>query len=209
MLIASVFVLWVVVALLVVAVIALARQIGVLHERIAPMGALVADGGPRAGQAAPQFAVQTLSGQSIQLGGRDSSGRMTLLLFVAPDCPICKKIIPIAMGLAQAENLRLVFVGDGDADGYRAMITRHGMAGYDTVLDAQVGLGLRIGKLPSAVLIKPDGVLAAQGLVNSREHLESLIVAHETGFATAQDYLRDLQAKGDTKVVGVTSTAVN
>jgi hypothetical protein len=35
-----------------------------------------------------------------------------------------------------------------------------------------------------------DGAIVAKGLVNSREHLESLIVARDTGFATAQAYMR-------------------
>jgi hypothetical protein len=32
-------------------------------------------------------------------------------------------------------------------------------------------------------------LIAAKGLVNSREHLESLIIAKESGFATLQSYL--------------------
>ena len=46
-------------------------------------------------------------------------------------------------------------------------------------------------KLPYSVLLGSDGTVRAKGLVNSREHLESLMVAHETGFASIQDYLRN------------------
>jgi hypothetical protein len=38
-------------------------------------------------------------------------------------------------------------------------------------------------------LIDAQGIIRAKGLVNSREHLESLIVAEETGFGTIQAYL--------------------
>ena len=41
--------LWVVLLALVVVVLALARQIGILYERIAPMGALMMDQGPKVG----------------------------------------------------------------------------------------------------------------------------------------------------------------
>jgi hypothetical protein len=43
--------------------------------------------------------------------------------------------------------------------------------------------------LPFAVLIGGDGTLQSKGLVNSREHLESLIEAMDTGVATLQDYM--------------------
>ena len=33
------------------------------------------------------------------------------------------------------------------------------------------------------------GVIRAKGLVNNREHLESLLIAEETGFGTIQAYL--------------------
>ena len=50
--------LWVVVLVLGVAVLALARQVGVLHERIAPMGALMMDSGPKVGELAPSFTLR-------------------------------------------------------------------------------------------------------------------------------------------------------
>ena len=53
----------------------------------------------------------------------------------------------------------------------------------------QVGMAFQVGKLPYAVLIDAQGIIRAKGLVNSREHLESLIVAEETGFGTIQAYL--------------------
>ena len=52
-----------------------------------------------------------------------------------------------------------------------------------------VGITLGIGKLPHAVLIDAEGVIRSSGIVNSREHLESLLVAQETGWASMQDYL--------------------
>jgi hypothetical protein len=39
------------------------------------------------------------------------------------------------------------------------------------------------------VLIGKDTTLVAQGLVNNREHLESLLYADETGIPSIQSYL--------------------
>jgi methylamine dehydrogenase accessory protein MauD len=46
----------------------------------------------------------------------------------------------------------------------------------------------QIGKLPYAVLLDEAGVIASQGLVNSREHLESLLEAQRSKIASIQDY---------------------
>ena len=46
-----------------------------------------------------------------------------------------------------------------------------------------------IRKLLFALLIDAGGVLRSKGLVNSREHLESLVEAMDSGFASIQDYL--------------------
>ena len=56
MLIVSQGLLWIVVLLLAVAMLALVRQLGVLHERIAPAGALTLGRGPQPGEAAPRVA---------------------------------------------------------------------------------------------------------------------------------------------------------
>jgi methylamine dehydrogenase accessory protein MauD len=44
-----------------------------------------------------------------------------------------------------------------------------------------------VAKLPYAVLIDTAGVIRAKGLVNTREHLESLFEASERGVASIQE----------------------
>ncbi len=181
---------WIVIAALCAVVLALARQIGVLHERIAPVGALVTDTGPAVGQTVPRLAMRTLDGVPYAVGGDEPGGLPRLLLFVAADCPICKRIVPIARRLAGAEAISLVLIGDGELAPLRAMRDRLGLGGAAFVHGAEIGLALRIGKLPYAVLIDADATIRAKGLVNSREHLESLLVARETGHATVQSFLQ-------------------
>ena len=74
--------LWCVVLALVAMVIALARQVGVLFERVAPMGALVTDSGPKVGEPAPALALRTIDHASLQLPG--ATGTSTLVP-VAPE----------------------------------------------------------------------------------------------------------------------------
>ena len=57
------------------------------------------------------------------------------------------------------------------------------------MLSEKLGMSFEVSKLPFAVLIGVDGTLQSKGLVNTREHLESLIEAMDTGIATLQDYV--------------------
>jgi methylamine dehydrogenase accessory protein MauD len=175
--------------LLAVLVFALARQVGVLHERVAPMGAMTSDHGPAVGEPAPTISAATLAGERVEIGGPAAAARSRLLLFVSPSCPVCKKLLPIARSLAGAERLDVVLVGDGEAAEQRAMIQEFRLGQLPYVNSPQVGIAFQVGKLPYAVLIDAQGIIRAKGLVNSREHLESLIVAEETGFGTIQAYL--------------------
>lgn len=190
MLIASQALLWVIVVLLSGAVLALARQVGVLHERIAPVGALVIGKGPQPGEAAPRVIAPTLDGNTLTIGGAQPGGRLRMLFFVAPSCPVCKQLIPTARRFARSEDISLQFVGDGDPDQHRAMATQHEIPFEQFANSSEVGRAYHVGKLPYAVLIEPAGTIIAQGLVNTREHLESLLTVSETGFASIQDYLR-------------------
>ena len=174
---------------LAVLVFALARQIGVLHERIAPMGAMTSDHGPAVGEPAPPLSMVTLAGGRIEIGGPRATLRSRLLLFVSPLCPVCKKLLPIARSFATAERVELVLVGDGEPAEQRAMIEQFQLQQLPYINSPQVGMAFQVGKLPYAVLIDAQGVIRAKGLVNHREHLESLMVAEETGFGTIQAYL--------------------
>jgi len=181
--------LWVVVAVLALAVFALARQIGVLYERIAPVGALAMGQGPQSGQAAPVVRAHLLTGEAVFIGMPRANGRPQLLFFVSPTCPICKQLLPTARLFAHDEGIDLLLVGDGDLAQYRSMARSYKIRDDEMIISGDVGRAFHIGKLPSAVLLDARGVIVAQGLVNSREHLESLITVGETGFASVQHFI--------------------
>lgn len=182
--------LWIVVICLSVAVLALARQVGVLHERVSPAGALISGSGPGVGEQSPRLEVHALAGNAITVGGTLAAGKALLMLFVSQTCPICKKLIPIALDFAKSERLDVLFVGDADLAEQQKLISQFGIAENRFINGPEVGMTYRIDKLPYAVLLDDRGVIAAKGLVNSREHFESLIIAKETGFASIQSYLK-------------------
>lgn len=194
-LIVSNLLLWVVVIALALVCLALARQIGVLTERIAPAGALIIDQGPRVGTRAPLFELPDLAGRVVKLGGVNTARRSTLILWVSPTCPMCKKLLPAAKSLlAKEAAIDLVFASDGDVEAQRAFVAREKLEAHPYLLSPELGLAYQIGKLPYAVLIDADGVIRAKGLINTREHLESLIEAQARGVASLQEYLRESKA---------------
>jgi len=172
-------------------VLGLARQIGVLHNRLGPAGALMLSKGVKVGEPSPEFRLQSLEGRDIVLGARDVSGQSTLVMFVAPDCPVCAGLIPTIKSIAKVEagRTRVIFASDGDPETHRRYRAEKGLEGLPYVLSGQLGMSYSIGKLPYAVLIDQDGIIASQGLVNTREHIESLFEAHRMKIATIQDYL--------------------
>jgi methylamine dehydrogenase accessory protein MauD len=188
----STVLLWLAVGVLALLVLALARQVGVLHERVAPLGALMLDQGPKVGERAPIFEIKDLLGRPTRLGGL--RGRPLLLLFVSSTCPVCKKILPIALRLAREENLDLALIGDEREEDLRRLA--QGLAEVQVLNAPEVGQAYKVGKIPYAVLIDPEGVIRAKGLVNNREHLESLMEAYRLGMASIQDYLNYLRKEG-------------
>lgn len=182
---------WIVILALSLAVLALVRQVGVLHERVAPLGALTTRTARAVGEAAPVLDAIDLAGRKVTIGGRRADGRGQLLLFVSPVCPMCKKLLGAVRSFAAAERqgVGIVLVGDGERAAHEALQAEHRLEGVPLVLAPIVGITLGIGKLPHAVLIDAAGILRSTGIVNSREHLESLLVAAETGYASMQDYL--------------------
>jgi methylamine dehydrogenase accessory protein MauD len=190
-LIVSNVVLWIVVVVLAAVIVALVRQIGVLYERVAPAGALMTARGPVVGEAAPVIDVQDLGGVPRAVGGPGRDGRSTLLFFLSPTCPVCNALLPALRSVARAEAawLDLVFASDGPRDEHLAFVREHGLGAFPYLLSAPLGITYQVSKLPYAVLLDGAGVVRAKGLVNTREHLESLFEAHERDVASIQDFV--------------------
>src|SRR5690606_36327447 len=108
-------------------------------------------------------------------------------------CPICKSLLPAIKSIAkdQADRLEVIYVSDGDMDTQQALIAEHKLEDATYVVGPEVGMTYQIGKLPYAALIDKAGVLRSKGLVNSREHLDSLFEAEHLGSATLQQYLHN------------------
>ena len=188
-LVLSVIILWIVVVALGVCVLALSRQIGILYERVAPMGALMMDHGPKVGELAPPVEVTTWEGNGLSIG--TASAKSTLLFFLSPTCPVCKKLLPIIRSVQEREGrwLDVVLASDGDRPEHATFRDKYQLGDFPYVLSQPLGMTYKISKLPYCVLLDAAGAVRAKGLVNSREQVESLMTAYESGVASVQEHI--------------------
>lgn len=193
LLVVSNIVLWVGLLAMVVVNLALARQIGVLYERIAPAGALMMNQKLTVGAAAPEMTLAALDGRVSEVG--KVVDKSQLLFFLSPDCPVCNELTPVLKSAASSEAkwLDVILASDGEQD-HEAYVKRKGLEGFPYVVSEILGKTYGVAKLPYAVLIDESGKIASMGIVNSREHLESLFEAKERKIASIQDYMGRKQA---------------
>jgi methylamine dehydrogenase accessory protein MauD len=183
-------ILWIAVVVLSAILLAVVRQLGILHERLAPTGALMLAKGLKVGEAVPHVSADDLEGKSHVIGRAQAGERATLLMFVSPTCPVCKALLPVlkASAIAERDWLDIVLASDGEPGAQRDFVAAHRLGAFTYLVSAPLGIAFQVSRLPFAALIDSHGVLRARGIVNSREHLESLFEAKRLGFASMQEF---------------------
>ena len=169
---ASYVVLWGVVVMLCLVVVALARQIGTLHLRLGPRGALEIDEeGPALGAAPPPFQTTDIDGAPVTIGG---PGEAQLLLFVSPGCGVCKQVLPsVGVVAATAHMTPYVLTDAGGLPADGVLASRPATARVVPATD--IAPAYAVPGTPFVVALDDQGVVRAKGLVNNLEQMEGLI----------------------------------
>jgi len=190
-LVVSNLLLWCVIVVMGVVIAALVRQLGVLNARVAPVGALAVQEGVRVGEAAPQMSAESLAGVPVEIGGPRTDGRATLLFFLSPSCPVCETLLPALQSMArlEAQHIEVILASDGEPEAHRRFVAEEKLEHMPYLLSPGLGIAYGVSKLPFAALVDASGVLRARGLVNTREHLESLLEAMALGVGSIQEFL--------------------
>ena len=195
-LIISNILLWIVVVIMGLMLFALVRQIGVLYERVAPAGALMINQNLKVGGEAPSLDLQDIKGGLVTIGGVPGNGKSKLLFFVSPTCPVCKTLLPVVKSADKSEKdwLDVILASDGENNDHNSYINEHQLEQFTYISSEILGRSYGVSKLPYAVLIDEQGKIASMGIINSREHLESLFESKERGVASIQDYIKTYSA---------------
>ena len=153
-------------------VVALARQIGTLHLRLGPRGALELDEeGPPLGEAPPPEDALALNGQEVTIGG---PGQAQLLLFVSPGCHVCDQVLPSVSAATSSGPFRPYVITDVDVfETTRGLDVKSIPA---PVIPGQ-GIAMRyeVPGTPYVILLDTAGIVRAKGTVNNLEQVEGLI----------------------------------
>ncbi|MFN2390029.1 MAG: methylamine dehydrogenase accessory protein MauD [Actinomycetota bacterium] len=169
---ASYVVLWLVVLALCVVVVALARQIGTLHLRLGPRGALeMDDEGPPLGEVLPPVEVTAADGRPAVIGG---PGEDRLLLFVSPGCRTCEDVLPALPAIARAHDLDPYVVTDLDAAETASAYRDHRL-GAPLIAGVAAVRPYDIPGTPYLLVVGDDGIVRAKGTVNNLEQMEGLV----------------------------------
>ena len=180
--------LWLAMLSLGILVFGLARQIGVILERIGPVGALHVASKLQIGAPAPVVEVTDLSGVQRSIGKPRTDHRSLLIVFLSPTCPACKELLPSvrAMRRSERDRVEVMLASDGEREPHVRFIAEHSLQDFPYLISEQLGLRYGVSRLPYAVMIDAAGVVRASGIVNTREHLESLLEAERLGVPTLQ-----------------------
>ncbi|MDQ3963830.1 MAG: hypothetical protein M3277_07970 [Actinomycetota bacterium] len=169
---ASYIVLWLLVVVLSIVVVALARQIGTLHLRLGPRGALEVDTeGPPIGEAPAPSSWSDLTGSPVEIAG---PGRWQVVLFASPSCHLCDQIAPSLHIAARSRSADAVVVVDADEHETRLAYSSKDLAA-PVIAAPELVRSFEIPGTPFVVVLDDLGVVRAKGTANNLEQLEGLI----------------------------------
>ena len=186
-LLASQFIIWIGLILIICALYVLSRQVALLSKRVPSVGALAVNNKIAFRTKAPGFEKVSIEGKVVFVGG--SREKDQLLFFIDVGCPVCRSLVQTVKKVAYEESVGLVFISDGESVDqhlhfYRSLALRP--CAY--LISEEIGRAYGIGKVPYAVLIGANGRIITFGIVNNREHIESLFQAREDGVDSLQEY---------------------
>lgn len=143
--IVSYVLLWIAVVVLGITVIALLRQIGVLHTRVAPMGVHFAGEGPDRDALAPDLDAYDYT-----------SSPFTLVAFTSPTCELCATLVPQLQHMATTyEEIHLRTVSS---------------ATHEPTFSA-----FKVRSTPYLVAIDRTGTVKSRGVANTLDQVEEML----------------------------------
>ncbi|MGH2753683.1 MAG: hypothetical protein ACRDLB_04555 [Actinomycetota bacterium] len=172
----SYVILWFVVVVLVILVVALARQIGTLHLRLGPRGALeMDDEGPPLGEAPESAELADVNGAPVTIAG---PGEPQLLLWVSPGCHVCEQVLPSIAAVATRGRLAPYLLTDIDVHETKRVYGARDLKA--PVIPAPfLALDYGVPGTPYVIVLDELGVVRAKGTVNNLEQMEGLIDSAE------------------------------
>lgn len=160
-----------------IAVAALARELGALLSRLAPARPLASgSAGLELGTIVEQLSLVTARGNSVDIVPSKSMSH--LLLFVSPTCPVCTELKSSILPFCRSyrDKIQVVIVTksishDEDVDLDRA-VARYGGA---VVENDELHRTMKVYGTPYCIVLDQDNKVSARGVVSTLDQLEALV----------------------------------
>lgn len=192
-------ILWCLQIATIVVVAALARQVGLLHLRLRPLGAGRTEDGPPIGARFDLSPAASLGGGQIPVV---VPGCLSLITFVNPGCSTCSPTLDALKRLRTAEGeVRFIVAVDGEERQGIKYVQGYGL--MNVVSSGSIGV-LDSHSRPFVVVLQHDGMVLATGVPNTLEQLEVLLAEarHTTSVAdrSAEPGGHSAPAGGDSEI---------
>jgi methylamine dehydrogenase accessory protein MauD len=115
------------------------------------------------GSPAPDFELPELGGQRLTLDSLRATGQQVMLIFTDPNCDPCTELLP-EIGRWQrdyADEVTISLISRGNPEENRAKSAEHGVERVLLQQDWEAADAYQVDGTPSAVLVRPDGVVAS------------------------------------------------
>ena len=163
------------VAVLGAVVLSLARQIGVLHERTAPAG--VAPRRLRQTQSLDPAALTltSVAGATSSLA-EFARGRSLAILFIGPDCPICKALLPtFEPALGRLDLLTCYASGNEPAQVQARYAAENALDPERYFVGLDLAAALQVMVTPTLVVVDAAGEVVLRETLRGPGHLRSAV----------------------------------
>jgi len=115
------------------------------------------------GDAAPEFELRGLRGETLTLAALRAAEKPVILLFTDPNCAPCTAMLPMIRRWQKEYDgeLTISLVSRGAVEANRASSTEHGLRGVLLQDDWEVSEAYGVESTPSAVLVTPEGTIGS------------------------------------------------
>jgi methylamine dehydrogenase accessory protein MauD len=166
--------LWIVVLFIGFLLLGALRAVALLRWQVAQLEATmpsrVGRSGLRPGKKAPDFTLPVVT--SGDVGLKQYAGRRLLLVFMQPGCSPCHGIVPELNRLHDAGEVQVLVIHNGDTEAVRRWL-KEIRPHFPVAVQERFNLSKRyeVFATPFAFLIDERGVIAARGIVSTKQYL--------------------------------------
>ena len=150
------------------------RALALLRWRLDELEAItprrIGRSGLRPGKKAPDFTLPALSGGEVTL--HDYANRKLLLVFMQPGCGPCQHITPELNRLDRAGEIQVLVIHNSDSKAVQGWIKQY-QPDFPVAIQDHLAVSRRyeVFATPFAFLIDERGVIAARGIVSTKQYL--------------------------------------